>query len=103
MLSELSSQKLALFATWVALQLSDLVTTFGAIAHHPTLKELNPIMADAAGKPVAWKILLGKAIFVWVFWKLVSRPITRRFWLYWTIIGVFSVVVAGNVLTWWLV
>jgi hypothetical protein len=103
MLTELSSQKLFLLTTWVALQLGDLVTTFGATIHHPTLRELNPMMADAAGNPVAWKILLGKAIFVWVFWKLISRSGTRKLWLYWTMTAVFAMVVAGNALTWWLV
>lgn len=103
MFAELSSQKLVLFTTWIGLQLGDLVTTFGATAYHPALREINPMIADDAGNPVAWKILLGKAIFVWVFWKLISRPNTKRLWLYWTITAVFAVVVAGNALTWWLV
>jgi len=103
MLTELTSKKLALFATWVVLQVGDWVTTICATASHPTLREHNPLLADAAGNPVAWKILWGKAIVVWLFWRLISRPRTRKLWLYWTVVGVFAVVVAGNALTWWLV
>ena len=103
MLTKLSSQKLALLAAWVTVQVGDVVTTFGATAYHPTLREQNPLMADAGGNPVAWKILLGKAIFVWLFWKLISRPRTKKLWLYWTMIAALAVVVAGNALTWWLV
>lgn len=99
---KLNSQKLALLATWVAIQVADVVTTFGATLHHPMLREQNPLMADPAGNPVAWKLLAGKAVFVWLFWKLVNRPRTEKLWLYWAMIAVFAVVVVGNALTWWL-
>jgi hypothetical protein len=102
MLTEPSAEKLALFTTWVAVQVGDWVTTFGATASDPTLKEQNPLMADVAGSPVAWKILLGKVIVVWLFWKLLGRPRTKKLWLYWTMTAVFALVVVGNALTWWL-
>ena len=101
MLTGLGRQKLALFITWVVLQLGDLATTFGATASHAALREQNPLMADAAGNPVAWKLFFGKVLVLWVFWKLINRPRTKKLWLYWTVVGTFAVVVAGNALTWW--
>ena len=88
--------KWAVWAGMVLLQAGDIVSTMLAYARHPmTMYETNPLVRDAALHPVLWKMVVFKFLTMFLLW-LVLRAKARRLWIYYGTCGLYSAVVAWN-------
>jgi Domain of unknown function (DUF5658) len=93
--AEMMPKKVLALLLWIAVQAGDFVTTAYATTRH-VLPELNPVVGK--GTPSLWWLLFLKlatvALAYWFLWRH-----SRRMWLFWTVLGIYALVVLGNIIS----
>jgi len=87
--------KVIALTLWIAVQAGDFATTAYATTRH-ILPELNPVVGR--GTPNLWWLLFLKlATVALAYWFLLRH--SRRMWLFWSALGIYALVVLGNVIS----
>jgi hypothetical protein len=93
--AEMTPKKVLALLLWIAVQAGDFATTAYATNRH-ILPELNPVVGR--GTPSLWWLLFLKLVTVALaYWFL--RRHSSRMWLFWSVLGIYALVVLGNVIS----
>ena len=91
----MTTEKVLALLLWIAVQAGDFATTAYATTRH-ILPELNPVVGR--GTPSLWWLLALKlATVALAYWFL--RHHGRRMWLFWAVLGIYALVLLGNVIS----